>query len=69
MWKWFLAVIEFSGFTTEEVLIGFCNAIWERPVSSHCAHSPMRSLGCQIASDSVMRERQQPTRTGRSLTS
>jgi hypothetical protein len=27
----------------------------------NCGHSPMRSLECWFASDSVMRERQQPT--------
>ena len=50
-WKWFSAVIEFSGFTAEEVLIGFCNSTWKRPVSTavirRCGRWDVRLLQTQ----------------------
>ena len=50
-WKWSSAVIEFSGFTAEEVLIGFCNATWKRPVSTavirRCGRWDVRLLKTQ----------------------
>ena len=50
-WKWFSAVIECSGFTAEEVLIGFCNSTWKRPVSTavirRCGRWDVRLLQTQ----------------------